>query len=389
MTSEVKRREFGVFAELALVFLKLGFTAFGGPVAHISLMEREFVHRRKWLDSDELMDLISASNLIPGPNSTELALHLGRSRGGGIGLLIAGLCFIAPSVILTAAAAWGYVRFGKIPEIHGFLYGVKPVIVAVVVQALLRLGGSALKTPLLVVVCVAGGILCFLGVNEIAILFGTGILLVAIRTAERRNSRNSLPLLSVGGFSCCSLFAAIGAPINAVPLSVPYLFAVFLKIGSVLFGSGYVLIAFLRADFVDRLGWITESQLIDAIAVGQMTPGPLLSSATFLGYLLEGPIGGLAATTAIFMPAFVFVWLSGPLIPRLRRYAPAAAFLDGANGASFALIAVASFRFGVASIIDWKTGFLFLAATVSLHFFRLNSAWLILASGSVGAALYQ
>jgi chromate transporter len=263
---------------LAGVFLRLGLTAFGGPAAHIALMEDEFVRRRKWVTSEELLDLIGAANLIPGPNSTEVAIHIGHRVAGWPGLIVAGACFILPAAIIVALLAWAYVAFGTLPAAVGLLYGVKPVVIAVVAQALLKLGGTAIKSWQLALLGIVAVVLVALGVDELIVLFGAGLLAATVRGRKRPDT----PALVV-----------LGAP--ALPAAVGYglwpLFLVFLKIGSVLFGSGYVLLAFLRTDLVERLHWLTEEQLLDAVAVGQVTPGPVFTTATFIGYLLEGPLG--------------------------------------------------------------------------------------------------
>ena len=387
MTDASKRTQ-GELLELALVFLKLGFTAFGGPVAHIALFEQEFVRDRKWISRDELLDLISATNMIPGPNSTELAIHLGRQRAGWLGLLTAGICFILPSATMACGLAWAYVHFGTLPQIQGVLYGVKPVILAIIVQALWRLGRTAVKSRLLGLVGIFGGVLCFSGFNELAILFGTGAFVAWIRSVETRGKNCFMtvsPVLS--GLSGIPFLASVGVQVAGVPFTLWTMALLFLKIGSVLFGSGYVLIVFLKADLVNRLGWISEAQLIDAIAAGQVTPGPLFTTATFIGYLLGGPIAAIIATTAIFIPSFLFVGISAPLIPRLRKSQSAAAFLNGANVASLALMAVAAWRLGKSAIFDWATAIFFGLAVVLLVRLRVNSGWLVLAGGLGGVAL--
>jgi chromate transporter len=365
--------------ELAVLFLRLGVTAFGGPAAHIAMMQNEVVARRKWLTSDEFLDLLGATNLIPGPNSTEMAIHIGHRRAGWRGLLVAGVCFIAPAALITFLLAWAYVRFGSVPRARGILYGVKPVIIVVVVQAIGTLGKTALKsTPLTVlgVVCVLA---TFLGVNELVILFASGALMAGLGGWLRRAP--SAPI--VGVFQAVPL--ALGtAGVAAAAFSPMKLFLVFLKIGSILFGSGYVLLAFLRADLVERLHWLTEKQLMDAVAAGQLTPGPVLSTAAFIGYLIGGPSGSVLATIGIFLPAFIFVALSGPLVPRLRRSPAARAFLDGVNVASLGLMAAVTWDLGRAALVDVATMGMAAASLVLLVRFKVNSAWLVLGAGVVG-----
>src|SRR5262249_46394899 len=287
--------------ELALLFLRLGTTAFGGPAAHIAMMEDEVVRRRGWLSREEFLDLLGATNLIPGPNSTEMAIHIGHRRAGWRGLLVAGACFILPAMVLVWGLAWAYVRFGRLPQVVGLLYGVKPVIVAVIVQALWSLGRSALKSRGLAVAALAAAALSAAGVHELLVLFGVAAAVVAVRSLRAPGNAWRaawLPPLPAWGATVLA-----GAP----PFPLATLFLVFLKIGSVLFGSRSVLLAFLRAELVVRLGWLSEAQLLDAVAVGQVTPGPVFTTATFIGYVLSGPGGAAAATLGIFLPAFFFV----------------------------------------------------------------------------------
>jgi chromate transporter len=367
--------------ELAVLFLRLGTIAFGGPAAHIAMMEDEVVRRRCWLSRDEFLDLLGATNLIPGPNSTELAIHVGHRRAGWPGLLAAGVCFILPAMVIVWALAWAYVRYGRLPEVAGLLYGVKPVIIAVVAQALWGLGGSALKTRGLIVAALAAVGLNLAGVNELIVLFGTALAVaVGRRTirADRSRSRVLLPTLpSIG-------LAAVAATPS---FQLSTLFLVFLKVGAVLFGSGYVLIAFLRSEFVVRLGWLSEAQLLDAVAVGQVTPGPVFTTATFVGYVLGGHAGALAATVGIFLPAFFFVAISGPLVPRLRRSSAAGAFLDGLNVASLALMAVVTWQLGRSAVSDLPTAFLAVTSAVLLLRYRVSSSWLVPGGALAGLAV--
>ncbi len=366
--------------ELALLFLRLGTTAFGGPAAHIAMMEDEVVRRRRWLSRDEFVDLLGATNLIPGPNSTELAIHIGHRRGGWPGLVVAGACFILPAFLIVGAIAWAYARFGSLPRVDALLYGVKAVIIAVVLQALWGLVRSVVKTRLAAAVGVAAVTASVLGVHELLLLLLAGLTVLLWRAGERRlhappRASALLPLWPV---------LPLGAAATAVPFSLPGLFLFFLKVGSVLYGSGYVLLAFLRSDLVERYGWLTEAQLLDAVAVGQVTPGPVFTTATFVGYVLGGPSGAVLATVGIFLPAFVFVALSGPLVPRLRRSWVAGAFLDGVNVASLALMAVVTWQLGRAALVDaWTVG-LALVSAVLLIRYRVNSAWLVLGGGVVG-----
>jgi chromate transporter len=386
----------GSLTELALFFLRLGTTAFGGPAAHIAIMEDELVRRRKWLTRETFLDLLGASNLIPGPSSSELAIHIGYLRAGWMGLVIGGICFILPAAILVAGISWAYVRFGHLPAVAALLYGVKPVVVAVILQALWGLGRTAVKSSLLAVagvICIA---LSFAGVNALLILAGTGAIVACVRAfllarnKPRAAGHGTFHLLRRGSsLKLTKFFPFIGAGTASAlaPVLVPgilSIFLVFLKIGSVVFGSGYVLLAFLRADLVAHRGWVTDAQLVDAIAIGQVTPGPVFTTATFLGYLLRGPLGAIVATVGIFLPAFILVAISGPLIPRIRRSVIAGAFLDGVNVASLALMAAVTYQLGRSAIVDWLTIALAVASAILLLRFRINSAWLVLGGALAG-----
>ena len=374
--------------ELATLFLRLGATTFGGPAVHIALMEDEVVRRRGWLRRDEFLDLLGATNLIPGPNSTELAIHIGHRRAGWPGLVVAGACFILPAMLIVLAVAWAYVRFGRLPQAVGLLYGVKPVVIAVVVQALLGLARSAVKSRALGIAGAAAVAATAAGVHELVVLLAAGSVMAVLGRggkAGRGGKGGREPVPPVPPIAALSApLGAVGAAAGATAFGLGPLFLFFLKVGSVLFGSGYVLLAFLRADLVTRWGWLTEGQLIDAVAVGQVTPGPLFTTATFIGYVLGGLRGGLVATLGIFLPAFVFVAASGPLVPRLRRSPVAGAFLDGVNVASLALMAVVTWQLGRAALVDLPTVALALASAAVLLRFRINSAWLVLAGAAAG-----
>ena len=374
----------GRLRELAVVFLKLGLVGFGGPAAHVAMMEDEVVRRRAWLSRERFLDLLGATNLIPGPNSTEMAIHLGHLRAGWPGLVVAGTCFIAPAFAIVFGCAWAYVRFGMLPAAAGLLYGVKPVIIAVVLQALWGLGRSAMRTRGIAAAGLASIAAVAAGVHELVVLFVAGAVLAGARWAHGARARGAaqglLPLLPV---------AAAGTTAAAMSFGLLPLFLFFLKVGSVLFGSGYVLLAFLRADLVERWGWLTEAQLLDAVAVGQVTPGPVFTTATFIGYVLAGAPGAVLSTVGIFLPAFVFVALSGPLVPRIRRSPVAGAFLDGVNVASIALMAVVTARLAHAAIVDVPTLLLALASAVLLIRFRVSSAWLILGAAAIGVAVHR
>jgi chromate transporter len=353
--------------EVASVFLKLGTTAFGGPAAHIALMEQEVVRRRRWLTREQFLDYLGATNLIPGPNSTELAIHIGHAVAGWSGLVVAGVCFIVPAALIVLAIAWGYVRFGALPQVAGALYGVKPVVIAVVLQAIWNLGRAALKTRWLVALGVGSVIAAALGVNELVVLLAAGAI-AAIRVA---GSRARVAMVVAG--------ATPPPTFGLWPM-----FLVFAKTGAVLFGSGYVLVALLRADLVERLHWLTDQQLVDAIAVGQITPGPVFTTSTFIGYVLAGVPGAAVATLGIFLPAFVFVAASGPLVPRLRRSRIAGAVLDGVNVASLALMTVVTAQIARTAIVDWITIAIAVVAAVLLVRGRVNSTWLVAAGALIG-----
>ncbi|MBY0274987.1 chromate efflux transporter, partial [Candidatus Binatia bacterium] len=361
--------------ELATLFLRLGTTAFGGPAAHIAMMRDEVVLRRQWLSDADFLDLLGATNLIPGPNSTEMAIHLGHRRAGWPGLVVAGTCFILPAALITLALAWLYVRFASRPDAAWLLYGVKPVVIAIVAQAVLGLAPVAARTVALRLLAIAVAAAAVLGVNEFLLLLLAGLAAVAIARSSREHGAGIAPgLLPASAASLAGAGAATAgpamlagvAPVAPSAVGIAPLFWVFAKIGSVLFGSGYVLLAFLRAELVERLGWLTPAQLVDAIAIGQLTPGPVFTTATFVGYVLAGNAGACAATLGIFLPAFVFVALSAPLLPRLRRSWVAGALLDGVNVASLALMAVVTLQLVWTAVVDVPTGLLALASTAAL-----------------------
>jgi chromate transporter len=376
--------------EIALLFLRLGATAFGGPAAHIALMQEEVVRRRRWVSSEEFLDLLGATQLIPGPNSTELAIHLGHRRGGAAGLVVAGVCFILPAALITLFLAWAYVRFGRLPNAVGALYGIKPVIIAVVLQAIGALARTAVKSTRLAIIGAGAAAAAALRANELLILLVAGVSAMSLA----RPGRGGAPARRSAEGEGSSLFVVTGgtafslaAGSIATPAPLGSIFLAFAKIGSVLFGSGYVLLAFLRSDLVEDRHWLTEAQLIDAIAAGQLTPGPVFTTATFVGYVIAGTAGAAAATAGIFVPAFIFVALSAPLIPTIRASRSAGSFLDGVNVASLALMAVVAFELGRAAIIDVPTAALAAASAFLLLVLRVNSAWLVLGGGVAGAGI--
>jgi chromate transporter len=374
--------------EVAILFLRLGTTAFGGPAAHIAMMEDEFVRRRRWITEEKFLDLLGAVNLIPGPNSTEMAIYIGYLRAGSTGLLIAGICFILPAMVMVAAIASVYLQFGSLPQFTGLLYGVKPVVIAIVLQALWGLGGKAIKTKFLAVIAALVVVTGFFAVDVLMIILlaGVAVGLERGRLAERGKRLKPILVMLVvaSAIFAFSFFAARLGNAADSQVGLQSLFLYFLKIGSVLYGSGYVLLAYLQADLVNHWHWLTPAQLLDATAVGQVTPGPVFTTATFIGYLLGRLPGALVATVGIFLPSFVLIAVSGPLVPRLRRSPIAGAFLDGVNAASLALMAVVTWQLGRAAIFDVTTVLLMVASAILLIRFRVNSAWLVLGGAAMG-----
>ncbi|MFZ0480056.1 MAG: chromate efflux transporter [Terriglobales bacterium] len=381
--AEVQQIREASLGEIALVFLKLGTIAFGGPAAHLAMMEEEFVRRRQWITHTEFLDRLAAANLIPGPSSTEVAIFIGQLKRGWRGLIVAGCCFIIPAALIVSAIAWAYVRFGSLPRAHGVLYAIKPVVVAIVIQALGKLTRTGVRTPLLAVIAVLAAVLSLIGVSPVFVLIFAGLLSAAALGMKDR-------LLGVGVLSAPKLLAASLVAVTAVAavkVGLLRLFLSFLKVGSVVFGSGYVLLAFLQTEFVEHLHWLTDQQLLDAIAVGQFTPGPLFTTATFIGYIVAGWRGAVVATLGIFLPGFILVAISGPVIPRLRRSPVFSAALDGVVAGSLALIAVVAWQLGKASIVSWPTLAIFGVSLIALLRFRVNSAWLIGAAVLVGLVM--
>lgn len=367
--------------EVAIVFLRLGLVAFGGPVAHTALMREEIVRRRGWVDDQRFADLMGATNLIPGPNSTELAIHLGHDRAGWRGLVVAGVAFILPAALMVAGLAWAYVEYGETPAVEGVLYGVVPVVVAIIAWALVALARTVLASPWPAVLAAAALAAYLLGVDELVVLFAGAAVAalshVARRLGEhRRHHLLGLPLLA-------------GAPVFGDPTGaqLSQLFWTMLKIGAVLYGSGYVLLAFLEGDFVDRLGWVSREQVLDAVSIGQVTPGPVFTTATFLGYVVAGLPGAALATVAIFLPSFVFVGLLTRLVDWLRARAWTSALLDGLNATALALMAGVSLQLGRTALVDPLTIALGVVTLLLLWRTRLNSAWFIAAGALIGLAV--
>jgi chromate transporter len=360
--------------DLARLFLKLGFTSFGGPAAHIAMMRKEVVEKRQWFDEKSFLDLIGASNLIPGPTSTEIAFYIGLRRAGWQGLLITSTCFILPAAGMVLAFAWAYVQFGTTPQATGLLYGIKAAVVAIIVEALWKLGRKALKGRLLIAVGLLVLTLYLLGINVLILLLGGGLCVLAVRQRREFPQRlNGFPLLAI-----------IPGSVIVEPFSLLGLFLTFLKIGGVLYGGGYVLLAFLRADFVDRLGWLTDKQLLDAVAVGQFTPGPVFTTATFVGYLTGGWLGAILATIGIFLPSLLYVGLLAPYVDQLRKRSWTSDLLDGVNVAALALMAGVGWELARSAVFDLFTAVVSFICVVLLLRFKVNSAWLLAGAGAVG-----
>ncbi len=386
----------GSVGEVARYFLRLGVIAFGGPAAHIAIMRRELAQNRGWTTDQELVDMLGVTNLIPGPNSTEMTMHLGAVRAGWRGLWVAGLCFILPAALMTLGLAWAYVRYGTTPAGEGIILGVQPFMLAIIVQAIWGLKGAMLKgveTFALVFVVAFASVA---GVGEVVLIFGAGLALLLVHTLVRlftRNARQNLGDVPKqrrgrwrGPFTRRWALAPLTLASHPPGYSPWELLLVFLKIGSLLYGSGYVLLAFMQTEFVDHRGWLTQAQLVDAISAGQFTPGPVFSTAAFAGYVMGGWQGGILGAIGIFLPSFVFVTLTHPVVPRLRRSAWAAPFLDGVNAAALALMVVVMVRLGLEVLDGWYSAVLFAAGIIALLRFNPNSAWLVLAGLLAGLA---
>lgn len=368
--------------ELAALGFTLGTTTFGGPAAHLAMLETEVVARRGWLTRERFLDLVSASSMIPGPNSTETVMHVGYLRAGWRGLVVAGLSFILPAMAIMWGLAWGYQRYGTLPAVEGILAGIKPVVFAIVLHALWGLGATALRSAMTLAVAAAALVASWLGVHELVIL-GVAALVTFV---DRRVIAGGDPLAHLSGVMVPFVPSALALGTSALALpTLGGLFGVFVKAGAFLFGSGYVLLAFLRTDLVERLGWLTESQLLDAIAAGQMTPGPVFTTATFIGYLLGGHAGAIVATVGIFLPAFLFVALTAPMLERYVAHPDVRAALRGLNAASLALMVAVSVPLGRASLANPVLGFTLLALSVLLlRHGRLNAGWLVVGGGGLG-----
>lgn len=370
--------------ELTSVFFRLGTVAFGGPAAHIAMMDDEVVKRRQWMSREALLDLIGVTNLLPGPNSTELAIHIGYERARWPGLFVAGGSFILPAMTLVWLLAALYVRYQSVPQMGWLLYGIKPVIIAVVLQALWKLGKKAAKDRPTTMVGVVAIALYFTGINEVLLLLICGLAVMLVKNWQSQNTTIGVFLLPASG-----ALAQVGTTTSAaVSVGWAGVFLFFLKIGCVLYGSGYVLLAFLQRDLVENRQWLTSQQLLDAIAIGQITPGPVFTTATFVGYLLAGNAGALAGTIGIFLPAFLLVGLVNPWVPKIRRSPWASGFLDGVNAGALGLMAGVTYTLGQAALVDWVTGVLAVLSAIAVFRFKVNSAWLVIAGGVVGLLLH-
>lgn len=396
MTSSTDRPEArGSLADIARVFLRLGFVAFGGPAVHIAMMEDEFVSRRKWIDRQHFLDLVGATNLIPGPNSTEMTMHLGYERGGRAGLVVAGSAFMLPAVLITAAFAWMYVRFGTLPDVEPFLYGIKPAVIAVIAGAVFKLGRKAVTGWRLAAIGVFVIAAVLTGLGEVQALLAGGVLgMFWLRStnsgsARATDRRLALLFLQPARDSTAAVAGVAGAVAGGVAaVSLWKMFFFFLKIGAILYGSGYVLVAFLEGGLVEDFGWMTQTQLLDAVAVGQFTPGPILSTATFIGYVVSGLPGALVATLGIFLPSFLFVLILNPLIPRMRRSRWVSSFLDAVNVASVALMAAVCITLGLSTLTAWPASVIAAAAALAAIRFRINPAWIVLGGAVAGRLLW-
>jgi chromate transporter len=376
-----KERYWKELLAVAGLFLKLGAVSFSGPAAHIALMEQEVVRKRGWLDSDHFLDLLAATNLIPGPNATEMAIHIGYVRAGWPGLIAAGSAFILPAFLISLVLSWVYVRFGALPEGHALFYGINPVVMAIILVATYRLGKTALKGKVQVLLGVLAFGAALLGVNEVLILLGAGVMGILLYAPPAwLQKRSSMAMV----LPLASLLYAVPKSWAWLDNRLMLLGLFFLKVGSLLFGSGMMLFAFIQRDVVVRYGWLSQQQLINAVAVGQMTPGPVLSSATFIGYLVSGWSGALVATVAVFLPSFIIVALMGPVIPRLRQSRIAQAFLKGVNAAVVALIMAVSLVLFRSAIVDGWTVIILAVGLIALLRFRVDTLWLVLGGAFLG-----
>ena len=373
--------------EVAILFLKLGLITFGGPAAHIALFEDEVVTKRKWITHQHFLDLVGATNLIPGPNSTEMAIHTGYHRAGVAGLITAGICFTLPAVLITGVFAYIYAVYGNLPDVKPFLYGIKPAVIIVILNAVYRLGSKTIKGWKIIAVGIAVASVNTAGVNEIFSILAGGVFgAVFIYLSEKKNSLNSVSLLSILSFG---FLPSLWQAAEKSEASMMTLFLTCLKIGAVWFGSGYVLVAYFDGEFVQGLNWLTRQELLDAIAVGQFTPGPFLSSATFIGYQIAGIPGAISATVGIIIPSFVFVAILNPLIPKLRKSNFLSKFLDAVNVSALAVMLVVAIKLGGEVLVDWKSWIIALLSVAALFAIKkINAAYIILGGAFLGYIFY-
>lgn len=366
--------------ELSKLFLKLGLISFGGPAAHIGMIEREVVTKKKWMTQQHFLDLVGATNLIPGPNSTEMVMHSGYEYSGWRGLVIAGISFILPATLISGILAFFYVKFGKVPAVEPFLYGIKPAVIAIILGAILSLGKKALKNWQVGIIGILVILASTIGANEITAILGAGIIgLIWFGLIQKPHRKNLIIFLP---------FVLLNQEVPIKVITGTKVFLIFLKIGAVLFGSGYVLVAYLDGELVEKLGWLTRQELLDAIAIGQFTPGPILSTATFIGYQINGFWGSLLATIGIFLPSFLFVFLLNPIIPKLRKSVFASGFLDAVNIAAVAVMIVVSFQLGQSILIDWKTWIIAILSIVVTFFIKsVSSLWIVIGGSVLGYIL--
>jgi chromate transporter len=373
----IQNQSRGTLGEIAKEFLRLGFVAFGGPAAHLAMMEERYVRRRSWVTRERFLDLLGAASLLPGPSSTEVAIYLGEIRGGFAGLIVAGACFILPAAVLVMVLAWAYLKYGSLPQLAGLLWGIKPIVVALIAQAVWNLGRTALKTVGLRVLAGATLALAVWGASPLLVLMGAGALWVLIRAGKER-TRDQAAIAGLLGTGTAGTTLALGL----LPV-----FLYFLKVGAVVVGSGYVLLAILRADLVVNRHWLSDAQLLDALAVSQATPGPFFTVATFIGYLLGGWKGAVLSTVGMFFPAFVYVSMTARFLPKLRKSPVASVFLDGVNAATVALMVLVGWQFARAAIVNVSTMALLVVSGVLVLRYKVNSAWLVTAGAIAGIIL--
>lgn len=374
------KKETRSLRELAWLFFKLGCVAFGGPAAHISMFEEETVTRRSWLSRHHFLDLVGATNLIPGPNSTEMTMHIGFERSGISGLAVAGLAFIIPATLITALLAWLYTVYGTLPEIQPYLWAIRPAVLAIILSAVWKLGRKAVKNWLLAGLGLLAMSAVFIGVDEVVVLLGIAVVgAVLLMLRKRKATLAVLPWIGLGPHMITLQ--------ESTSVSLVRLALLFLKVGATLYGSGYVLVAYLQGDLVDRLAWLSQDQLLDAIAIGQLTPGPVLTTATFVGFLLAGPAGAAVATAAIFLPSFLFVLILNPLIPRMRNSPWLSAFLDAVNVAAVGLMAAVLLLLGRASLTSPEAVVVALLSAAAVFLFNLSPVWIIVAAIVLGVLI--